>query len=171
MATCLWKSGSFGLPRVPCVNCCQFMYLVISLLGLKAGYGFWLYQFLIIAYLIYLIAITCLNQTTRRLPRKYSGISLHDIKCNDCSIQNNTRLRRIYNELEANLCSTWIKQGFWKPQYVVSQIGRFVKRHIIWPFTEWWIDELGFYVPSTVFQSFRDDGRVNVKGSVQWSAV
>ena len=30
-----------------------------------------------------------------------------------------------------------------------------------------WMDELGFYVPSTVFQSFRDDGRVNMKGSVQ----
>ena len=28
-------------------------------------------------------------------------------------------------------------------------------------------DELRFYVPSTVFQSFRDDGRVNMKGSVQ----
>ena len=34
-----------------------------------------------------------------------------------------------------------------------------------------WMDELGFYVPSTVFQLFRDDGRVNMKGSVQWSAV
>ena len=33
------------------------------------------------------------------------------------------------------------------------------------------MDELGFYVPSTVFQSFRDDGRVNMKGSEQWSAV
>ena len=31
-----------------------------------------------------------------------------------------------------------------------------------------WMDELGFYIPSTVF---RDDGRVNMKGSVQWSAV
>ena len=30
-----------------------------------------------------------------------------------------------------------------------------------------WMDELGLYVPSTVFQSFRDDGRVNMKGSVQ----
>ena len=30
-----------------------------------------------------------------------------------------------------------------------------------------WMDELGFYVPSTVFQSFRDDGRVNMIGSVQ----
>ena len=34
-----------------------------------------------------------------------------------------------------------------------------------------WMDGLGFYVPSTVFQSFRDDGRMNMKGSVQWSAV
>ena len=33
------------------------------------------------------------------------------------------------------------------------------------------MDELGFYVPSTVFQSFRDDGRVKMKGSMQWSAV
>ena len=32
-------------------NCRQFMYLVISLLVLRAGYGIWLYQFLIIAYL------------------------------------------------------------------------------------------------------------------------
>ena len=30
-----------------------------------------------------------------------------------------------------------------------------------------WMDELGFYVLSTVFQSFGDDGRVNMKGSVQ----
>ena len=34
-----------------------------------------------------------------------------------------------------------------------------------------WMDELWFYVPSTVFQSFRNDGRVNMKGSVQWNAV
>ena len=26
MTTCLGKSISFGLPRVPFVNCCQFMY-------------------------------------------------------------------------------------------------------------------------------------------------
>ena len=30
MTTCLGKSCSFGLPRVPFVNCCQLMYLVIS---------------------------------------------------------------------------------------------------------------------------------------------
>ena len=37
MTTCLGKSCSFGLPHVPFVNCCQFMYLVISLLVLRAG--------------------------------------------------------------------------------------------------------------------------------------
>ena len=51
MTTYLGKSCSFCLPRVPFVNCHQFMYLVISLLVLRAGYGIWLYQFLIIAYL------------------------------------------------------------------------------------------------------------------------
>ena len=50
MTTCLGKSCSFGLPCVPFVNCCQFMYLVISLLVLRAGCGIWLYQFLTIAY-------------------------------------------------------------------------------------------------------------------------
>ena len=33
------KECSFCLPRVPFVNCRQFMYLVISLLVLRAGYG------------------------------------------------------------------------------------------------------------------------------------
>ena len=51
MTTYLGKSCSFCLPRVPFVNCRQFMYLVIFLLVLRAGYGIWLYQFLIIAYL------------------------------------------------------------------------------------------------------------------------
>ena len=51
MTTYLGKSCSFGLPRVLFVNCRQFMYLVISLLVLRAGCGIWLYQFLIIAYL------------------------------------------------------------------------------------------------------------------------
>ena len=39
MTTCLGESCSFGLPRVPFVNCCQFLYLVISLLVLRAGCG------------------------------------------------------------------------------------------------------------------------------------
>ena len=54
MTTYLGKSCSFSLPRVPFVNCRQFMYLVISLLVLRAGCGIWLYQFLIIAYLFIL---------------------------------------------------------------------------------------------------------------------
>ena len=58
MTTYLGKSCSFGLPRVPFVNCCQFMYLVISLLVLRAGCGIRLYQFLIIAYLFTLIQMT-----------------------------------------------------------------------------------------------------------------
>ena len=37
--TYLGKSCSFCLPRVPFVNCRQFLYLVISLLVLRAGYG------------------------------------------------------------------------------------------------------------------------------------
>ena len=51
MTTYFGKSCSFCLPRVPFVNFRQFMYLAISLLVLRAGYGIWLYQFLIIAYL------------------------------------------------------------------------------------------------------------------------
>ena len=55
MTTYLGKSCSFGFPRVPFVNCRKFMYLVISLLVLRAGCGIWLYQFLIIAYLFTLV--------------------------------------------------------------------------------------------------------------------
>ena len=51
MTTYLGKSCSFDFPRVPFLNCRHFMYLVISLLVLRAGCGIWLYQFLIIAYL------------------------------------------------------------------------------------------------------------------------
>ena len=60
MTTCLGKSCSFGLPRVPFVNCCQFMYLVISLLVFRAGCGIWLYQFLIIAYRFTLKHLICM---------------------------------------------------------------------------------------------------------------
>ena len=64
MTTYLGKSCSFCLPRVPFVNCRQFMYLVISLLVLRAGYGIWLYQFLIIAYLFNLhLSLSMTKQT------------------------------------------------------------------------------------------------------------
>ena len=60
MTTYLGKSCSFCLPRVPFLNCRQFMYFVISLLVLRAGYGIWLYQFLIIAYLF---TLPCLQHS------------------------------------------------------------------------------------------------------------
>ena len=49
MTTYLGKNCSFGLPRVPFVNCRQFMHLVISLLVLRAGCGIRLCRFLIVA--------------------------------------------------------------------------------------------------------------------------
>ena len=57
MTTCLGKRCSFGLPRVPFVNCFQFMYffLFVSLLVLRARSGICLYQFMSIAYLFTLI--------------------------------------------------------------------------------------------------------------------
>ena len=61
MTTYLGKSCSFCLPRVPFVNCRQFMYLVISLLVLRAGYGIWLYQFLIIAYFFTFYSVVTLK--------------------------------------------------------------------------------------------------------------
>ena len=51
MTTWPGKSWSLNLPQVPFVNCCQFVYLVISFLVLRAVCGIWLCQFLIIAYL------------------------------------------------------------------------------------------------------------------------
>ena len=57
MTIYLGKSCSYGLLRVPFVNYCQFMYLVISLSVLRAGYGIGLYQFLIIAYLFTLFVL------------------------------------------------------------------------------------------------------------------
>ena len=57
MTTSLGKSCSFGLPCVPFVNCCKFMYWIISLLVLSVGCGIWLYQFLILAYLFILVLI------------------------------------------------------------------------------------------------------------------
>ena len=67
MTTYLGKSCSFGLLRVPFVNCRQFMYYVISLLVLRAGCGIWLYQFPIIAYHFTTEIIEAFKSTSRYL--------------------------------------------------------------------------------------------------------
>ena len=85
MTTCLGNSCSFGLPRVPFVNCCQFMYLVISLLVLRAGCGIWLYQFLIIAYLFAQLYVHCTYSQTNEYMTIYDnqdeGHSLTFVHC------------------------------------------------------------------------------------------
>ena len=70
MTTYLGKNCSFGLPRVPFVNCRQFMYLVISLLVYRAGCGIWLYQFLIIVYLFTLDTVQGQCQVVEACLRK-----------------------------------------------------------------------------------------------------
>ena len=79
MTTYLGKSCSFCLPRVPFVNCRKFMYLVIFLLVLRAGYGIWLYQFLIIAYLFTFRAIVFLTCQPRWI-RIRAGTCKHQIR-------------------------------------------------------------------------------------------
>ena len=73
MATCLGKSCSFGLPRMPFVNCCQFMYLVVSILVLRAGCGIWLYQFQIIAY-PFTLSFTFFRIWTSATPRPIPNV-------------------------------------------------------------------------------------------------
>ena len=77
MTTCLGKSCSFGLPHI-FVNSCQFKYLVISLLFLRAGCGIWLYQFLIFAYLFTFLMTWLINSHCYdRQTHSSSIISLH----------------------------------------------------------------------------------------------
>ena len=80
MTTYLGKSCSFGLPQVPFVNCRHFMYLVISLLVLRAWSGIWLYQFLIIAYLFTFLNISYKDHVTNKEfhNRIQNAIGMHD---------------------------------------------------------------------------------------------
>ena len=92
MTTYLGKSCSFGLPHVPFVNCCQFMYLVISLLVLRAGYGIWLCQFLIIAY-----PFTLRNQLMLCLSIPIPGANLGSLSHEGVSVMFGTGTRFIWN--------------------------------------------------------------------------
>ena len=95
MTTYLGKSCSFCLPWVPFVNCRQFMYLVISLLVLRAGYGIWLYQFLIIAYLFTLVG--CIWCFTALHFRSFRARSVHQsLKLNFKSCRLNIQSFNIY---------------------------------------------------------------------------
>ena len=90
MTTYLGKSCSFCLPRVPFVNCRQCMYLVISLLVLRAGYGIWLYQFLIIAYLFTF----------------YQGWRIKATTCLSLSVCSKLTVANIINGVFSILCIT-----------------------------------------------------------------
>ena len=76
------KSCSFSLLHVPFINCCQFMYLVISLLVLRAGCGIWLYQFLIIPYLFTLLKTEHARQKTTFSPLQVNGKDFRKSKAN-----------------------------------------------------------------------------------------
>ena len=94
MTTCLGKNCSFGLPRVPFVNCCQFMYLAISLLVLRAGCGIWLYRFLIIAYLftsVRLLVYTLTSKHFAETDMKMTATRQNDINTSKSSFWRHAR--------------------------------------------------------------------------------
>ena len=81
MTTYLGKSCSYGFQRVPFVNCRQFMYLVTSLLVLRAGCGIGLYQFLIIAYVFTFHIFDSQGRTEEQKRTFTSSEELADTKC------------------------------------------------------------------------------------------
>ena len=92
MTTYLGKSCSFGLPRVPFVNCRHFMHLVISFLILRAGCGIWLYQFLIIAYLFTLLNTAHIQLL---LKIKFSADLYQTLEFNVCTLRQLGPVKRI----------------------------------------------------------------------------
>ena len=78
------------------------------------------------------------------------------------NVQQNRKMPKAYDNIQYKLQNTeeWIKATVHKEelekQLVKINAGITYRK----------MDELGFYIPSTVFQSFRDDGRMNMKGSV-----
>ena len=110
MTTYLGKSCSFCLPRVPFVNCRQFMYLVISLLVLRAGYGIWLYQFLIIAYLLTFLPDLFFSETVLfRLHRKgrHIGHLREDVSCHKNNFRRADSYLRKSTPIRASTKEIW----------------------------------------------------------------
>ena len=90
-----------------------------------------------------------------------------------------TKNKPIYHARNVNGWRSSVEPGPFISLLILNMINRLIFHHGIVIYIRirvvlilvGWMDELGFYVPSTVFQSFRDYGRVNMKGSVQWNAV
>ena len=59
MTTYLGKSCSFGLPRVPFVNCGLFMYLVISLFGFEGRMWDLIIAYLFTLHIRALVGVPC----------------------------------------------------------------------------------------------------------------
>ena len=72
-----YKLDTYGVKGDLFVNCCQFMYLVVSLLVLRAGCGIWLHQFLIIAYPFTLLWVNSyLNSRKQKVLLVWAGAFL-----------------------------------------------------------------------------------------------
>ena len=101
MTTYLGKSCSFCLPRVPFVNCGQFMYLVISLLVLRAGCGIWLYQFLIIAHLFTLetFNLALFHRPAMFIAKWYSNYVIHARVKNNGEYSEPFPIRRLWTDI------------------------------------------------------------------------
>ena len=72
------------------------------------------------------------------------------------------KVHTLMNDTSINSMSRNLRTIFLPP---VPKMYCYVDKNVI--LMDGWMDELGLYFPSTVFQSFRDDGRMNMKGSVQ----
>ena len=123
----LGKSCSFVLPRVPFVNCRQFMYLVISLLVLRAGCGIWLCRFLIVACLF-----------TMQIPHQSSLISVCVVRSKDDTyrsyIQNFKDLSSISEQ--AALSLTWSHNT--EADYLVTRLIKLLPSKVLFQLKKIW---------------------------------
>ena len=102
---------AFGLPRVPFVNWYQFMYLVISLLVLRARYVNRLYQFLIIANLLYFVV--------RRLDSRILLLAISKI----------SRPWLVSEAEQARLSLTWSQTPMFSPDEAQIQLHKQQEQH------------------------------------------
>ena len=113
MTTYLGKSCSFGLPRVPFVNCCQFMYLVIPFWfwGQDVGsdcISSW-------SLLIFLLRLQCCTTTLPEYPQLDSNIALQ-LSLNMLNLTAKLRFSSSW------ICSTW-------QQYCATALPEYAQFH------------------------------------------